>query len=134
MDFDNRDDVIEWIYQNQLSRRNLTDEKRTYLIGKQYEHRKRRVGAPEGNRNAEKQIGKICPIVPKPTHEVIAQENNVSPRTVKYAEQYAKSVDNIAKTLGNELSDNSSTDIPATLAKLSVIIFFKRSIVLVFTP
>lgn len=73
--------------------------------GKQYEHRKKRVGAPEGNRNAEKQIGKFCPIVTKPTHEVIAQENKVSPRTVKYAEQYAKSVDNIAKTLGNETKE-----------------------------
>jgi hypothetical protein len=104
MEFDNRDDVIEWIYQNQLSRRNLTDEKRTYLIGKQYEHRKNRIGDNQytidrgaQNEPTTTQTGK--------TYDTIAKENNVSRETVKRAEQYAKSVDNIAKTLGNETKE-----------------------------
>ena len=42
-----------------------------------------------------------------PTAEQIATENNVSRETVKRAEQYAKAVDNIAKTLGNETSQES---------------------------
>jgi N6-adenosine-specific RNA methylase IME4 len=105
MKFDNRDDVIEWIYQNQLSRRNLTDEKRTYLIGKQYEHRKNRVGAPVGNRNAEKQIPQNEEIDSITTAEKIAIENNISKATVERAEQYAKAVDNVAKNLGNETKD-----------------------------
>lgn len=105
MKFDNRDDVIEWIYQNQLSRRNLTDEKRTYLIGKQSEHRKKKVGAPEGNQNAEKQCRQNVHIDLKRTIEKIAQENNVSSKYVQRAEQYSKSVDNIAENLGNETKE-----------------------------
>ena len=34
MEFDSREDVIDWMYSNQLDKRNLTDEKRKYLDGK----------------------------------------------------------------------------------------------------
>ena len=106
MEFDNRDDVIEWIYQNQLSRRNLTDEKRTYLIGKQYEHRKNRVGGVGSNQYKKVEGAQSEPLAPNAkTYDIIARENNVSRETVKRAEQYAKSVDNIAKTLGNETKE-----------------------------
>lgn len=38
------------MYRNQLGRRNLTDEQRTYMIGKMYEARKRSQG---GDRRSE---------------------------------------------------------------------------------
>ena len=76
------------------------------MIGKQYEHRKKRIGAPEGNRNAGKQSPQNEDIVLKQkTAQIVANENNVSKATVERAEQYAKSVDNIAKTLGNETKE-----------------------------
>ena len=37
MEFDSREDAIIWICTNQLGRRNITEETRKYLIGKQYE-------------------------------------------------------------------------------------------------
>ena len=37
MRFENREEAIIWICANQLGRRNLTEENRRYLIGKQYE-------------------------------------------------------------------------------------------------
>lgn len=41
MEFSCRDEVIAWICANQLGRRNLTEETRKFLIGKQYEAEKR---------------------------------------------------------------------------------------------
>lgn len=40
MSFDGREDVIVWICSNQLGRRNITEETRKYLIGRQYEAEK----------------------------------------------------------------------------------------------
>jgi len=40
MEFDSREEVIIWICVNQLGRRNISDENRKYLIGKQYEMEK----------------------------------------------------------------------------------------------
>lgn len=89
-----------------MSRRNLTDEKRTYLIGKQYEHRKNRVGGVGSNQYKKVEGAQSEPLAPNAkTYDIIARENNVSRETVKRAEQYAKSVDNIAKTLGNETKE-----------------------------
>lgn len=46
MEFDDKWAAFEWMYRKQLGRRNLTDEQRTYMIGKMYEARKKSVGAP----------------------------------------------------------------------------------------
>ena len=40
MSFSCREEAIAWICANQLGRRNLTEESRKYLIGKQYESEK----------------------------------------------------------------------------------------------
>ena len=40
MNFDSREDVIQWICANQLGRRNISEEARKFLIGKQYETEK----------------------------------------------------------------------------------------------
>lgn len=95
--FEDREQVIAWMIANQLARRNLTPEERTYLISKRYGAAKKAKGAPEGNRNAsKKQMDQNEPIVS--TAEKVALELNVSPATVKRAEQFADAVDAIAKT------------------------------------
>jgi N6-adenosine-specific RNA methylase IME4 len=102
MKFDSKDDVIDWMYTNQLSRRNLTDEKKTYLIGKQYEFRKKRIGAPIGNINAIKQSNQ-SDYIEKPkekTIEVMAKENNVGQATIQRAAEYSKAVDTVVKNVG----------------------------------
>jgi len=40
-DFDNRVEVINWIINNQLNRRSMTNEQRNYLIGKRYQEEKK---------------------------------------------------------------------------------------------
>ena len=40
MEFSCREEAIAWICKNQLGRRNLSDESRRYLIGRQYESEK----------------------------------------------------------------------------------------------
>lgn len=98
-EFESRDDVIEWIYQNQLSRRNLTNEKRSYLIGKQYEHRKNRHGAEIGGRGNQHVVNTQNEGLPK-TSEIIAQERGVSRATVERDAVFAKAVDSIGESCG----------------------------------
>ena len=38
--FDSREEALSWICKNQLGRRNITEETRRYLIGRQYESEK----------------------------------------------------------------------------------------------
>jgi hypothetical protein len=40
MEFETEDDAILWVLQNQLARRNLTDEQRTLLLGRLYNQMK----------------------------------------------------------------------------------------------
>ena len=56
VDARNQEAAINWIIDNQLGRRNLTETQRTYLIGKRYITEKKVEGAPVGNKNAEKQL------------------------------------------------------------------------------
>ncbi len=78
----------------------LTDEQRTYMIGKMLEARKRSVGAPKGNTNAEKQTGQNDRIVS--TRETkdgtagqIGNEVGMSEKNVRRAEKFAKGIDAI---------------------------------------
>ena len=91
--------AFDWMYRNQLGRRNLTDEQRTYMIGKMYEVRKKTIGGQSGNDNAAKrsaQTGQIVSTADKETHGVsgeIAMELNIGRNTVRRAEKFAKGVD-----------------------------------------
>ncbi len=96
--FQGRDDAIDWIYSNQLSRRNLTDESRTYLLGKQYEARKKR--EPFKGNQYTNGGGQNDP--QQNTAEQIGDKQGVSPKTVKRAAEYANAIDTLTETLGKE--------------------------------
>ncbi len=49
MDFSDKWAAFEWMYRKQLGRRNLTEEQRTYMIGKMYEARKNTQGGTGAN-------------------------------------------------------------------------------------
>ena len=92
--------AFDWMYKNQLGRRNLTDEQKRYLLGKLYEARKHtHRGNPEKNRNedgtfqmAEKRPnGRNTDGVSK----IIAEEQHVGKTQVKDAYQYSKGIDAI---------------------------------------
>ena len=85
MDFADKWSAFEWMYKNQLGRRNLTDEQRTYMIGKMYEARKQSVG---GQIRGSAQSGHAIR-----TSEQIAKEIGVGKETVKRSEKFSKGVD-----------------------------------------
>ena len=99
MEFDSREDVIIWICANQNARRNITPEQKAYLVGKRYEAEKKKAGAPDGNRNAQKQRDHNGPIVCVQggrTYERVAKEAGVGVTTVKRSADYARAVDTLA--------------------------------------
>ena len=65
------------------------------LIGKMYEARKKSVGAPKGNTNAEKQSHQNGDIVGTRTKDVIAKELGIGGTTVERAEKFSEGVDAI---------------------------------------
>ncbi len=97
--FSDRSEVVAWICKNQLGRRNLTSDQRTYLIGKQYKAEKSSHGGDRGTKrdattgeftaSTENQNlrsgGKTC--------ERIAKENHVGKDYVVRAGHFADGVD-----------------------------------------
>lgn len=111
-DFDNEHDVINWIIDNQLSRRNITEDQRAYLIGKRYKVEKKEPVRPKlGNKVAT--IANLPPIN-RPTENIIADQSNVSPRTVRNAEKFADAVDKVAENTGINPQKILSGQISAT--------------------
>lgn len=102
VDFADRYEAIVWICKNQLGRRNLTDEQKTYLIGKQYEAQKQSQGKHKGNQYTKMESGQNVRF-PNP-REIkdgvagkIGEENGMGARTVRRAEKFAKGVDTAEK-------------------------------------
>ncbi len=93
MDFPDEWAVIAWICNTQLGRRNLTDEERTYTIGKQYEAEKMSVGGNGNNQHKKEELPQ-SEAIPKPrTSERIAKQHGIGHAAVERAEKFAKGVD-----------------------------------------
>lgn len=94
-DFADRYEAIVWICRSQLGRRNLTDEQKTYLIGKQYEAMKKTVGGQRDNTNAKHDSTKVVESNKRDygTASVIAEEHGIGKTSVERAEKFAKGVD-----------------------------------------
>lgn len=97
-EFASRYEAIIWICKNQLGRRNLTPEQKKYLIGKQYEAEKMKLGGDHGNNRSSN--GTFSPNPQngdlgnrRTTCKKIAAENGISKNTVLRAEQFSKGVD-----------------------------------------
>ena len=71
-EFDNIEDVKDWIDFNQLSRRNLTDSQREIVRGRRYNREKKKQGGTGTNQYIKEQRGKFCPSAnnPEPNGEV----------------------------------------------------------------
>ena len=98
-DFEDKWAAFDWMFKNQLGRRNLTDEQRHYLLGKMYEARKHLHGFHEETqtRGADGTIRsrKNCDIGKGRTSKQIAEERGIGSRTVESAGCYAKGIDAI---------------------------------------
>ena len=111
LSFSCREEVIAWICANQLGRRNLTEESRKFLIGKQYESEKiltRKRGMYQ-NANCNEDNQELPyeeynpaekPQVTDTKHKTaakIATENHISHGTVEKYSLYARAIEAIEK-------------------------------------
>lgn len=99
LSFASREAAIAWVYLFHYGRRNQTPEQMAYVRGKRYEAEKQEQGAPEGNRNASKQIDQNDPVV---TADRLAEEFKVGSATIKRDAKFATAVDAIAEALGKD--------------------------------
>lgn len=98
MDFPDKWAATAWICKNQLGRRNLTPEQKTYLAGKQYEAEKKSSGGQTDNKNAQKRGDQSGQLVPREkTRQRIARETGTSEGYVQRAEIYARGIDQAEK-------------------------------------
>jgi DNA modification methylase len=88
MQFSTMEDCMDWMINNQLGRRNVTEPQKAYLIGKKYENEKQRLGGQT------KGVGQNVP--PVSTAERLGEEFGISDKQVKRNEDFAKGVDLLA--------------------------------------
>jgi len=108
-EFDNRFEAINWIINNQLNRRSMTNEQRAYLIGKRYQEEKKEECMPR----IKDDVVPLITIRPLDNivEQKIAKKYKVSPNTVRKAEKFANAIDEVAnnaninpyKILGREI-------------------------------
>lgn len=101
--FSCREEVISWICLNQLSRRNLTEEARKYLIGKRYEaekslcYQRNSRGVNQYSKPRIEGDGLINPNVVRRTSMQIGDEYHLGHSTVERYGKYSRLVDEIGK-------------------------------------
>lgn len=97
---------MDWIINNQLGRRNITDFQKVYLRGLQYEREKKKVGGDGNNQYTSNvlTIGTLQSKETQRTSERLAIQNNVAPSTLRKDAQFAKAIDGIAENLGEDIS------------------------------
>lgn len=102
MNFADKWEAFSWMYDNQLGRRNLTENQYRYLLGKYYEASKHTHGAEKGGRGNQytKVVSSQDGNLPNTARaaERIASEKHVSKNKVIRAGQYAKGIDIIRET------------------------------------
>ena len=90
----NKYEALTWICKNQLGRRNLSPERKKFLLGKEYESTKLAVGAPLGSKHGIRKCGQNDHIFTESrTCQRIASEHGVGEKTVRRAEKYSRGID-----------------------------------------
>jgi len=99
--FDCREAAIAWICSNQLGRRNITEETRKYLIGKQYDAEKKAKSFRSKGHNqytVEDLPDDHMDLSIQRTCDRIADENHISHGTVEKYAIYSRALEEIGKT------------------------------------
>jgi len=92
LEFDSRQEALDWIYRNQLGRRNLSPDDASALRGRMYNGRKKKEGRPEKRDQND-------PVVSERTAEAVAKETGVSAPTIKRDGKFAEALDKVAPTV-----------------------------------
>ena len=99
-EFSCRDAVIAWICKNQLGRRNISEETRKYLIGKQYHSEKNvnKITNPKGyNQYQKNSYEPFNSCSRHKTAQKIGDENHVTHVTVSKYANFSKALDRLAE-------------------------------------
>jgi len=90
--------IEQWMINNQLAKRNLTDKEKALLIGMDYNSSKKE----KGFQNKKVPLGKSYLMGSKPTAEIIADKHNVSDSTVKNNGKFVDSLNTITKNIDDK--------------------------------
>ena len=100
MDLGSREDAINWIINNQLGRRNLTERQISYLRGKKYNTEKKGSHRPEKGDQSDH----------VKTSDKIAEESKVGSATVRRDAKFATAVDRIKEDVGEDFGKKLLTE------------------------
>lgn len=102
--FEDIEEVKDWMIDTQLGRRNLTDEKRAYLIGMKYEREKLSQGR-KGKLDSKmrKNFPQLTEIVTNVSSKNIAQQVNQSDRTVRNHAVFYRGVNLLSAKMQSDL-------------------------------
>ena len=118
--FNDLDEVLEWVDFNQLGRRNLIDEQRSYVLGRLYERRKKikelnLKKGPKGQFVLSGNLGINA------TAKEIAKQSGVNEKTVRRAADFAVAVDKVKEIdseVANQVLRGNIKDAKTELPKL----------------
>ncbi len=114
--FFDRNAARNWVIENQLGRRNITDEQRRYLLGKLWQE----TSKSDGGR--PKTTATVAEVSEAPvTAEAIAAAHGVSERTVHNAAEFAETVDAIGDKSPELKAAILSGEVQASAADLEAI-------------
>lgn len=85
-EFENEEAAKDWMINNQIGKRNITEEVKSYLRGQQYAKAKQQ----QGGKRTKKASGQSDHLK---THEQLAEQFKVSPKTIQRDEKYAIGID-----------------------------------------
>lgn len=118
----NKYEALAWICKNQLGRRNLSPERRKFLLGKEYESTKLAVGAPLGSKHGIRKCGQNDHIFTESrTCQRIASEHGVGEKTVRRAEKYSQGIDAAEEAVPGAQEEILTGRIKATDAQIAAL-------------
>ena len=118
----NKYEALAWICKNQLGRRNLSPERKKFLLGKEYESTKLAVGAPLGSKHGIRKCGQNDHIFTESrTCQRIASEHGVGEKTVRCAEKYSQGIDAAEEAVPGAQEEILTGSIKATDAQIAAL-------------
>ena len=118
----NKYEALAWICKNQLGRRNLSPERKKFLLGKEYESTKLALRGQPGNCNKVNRCDQNDHIdSEKRTCERIAVEHGVGSATVRRAEKYSQGIDAAEEAVPGAQEEILTGRIKATDAQIAAL-------------
>lgn len=118
----NKYEALAWICKNQLGRRNLSPERKKFLLGKEYESTKLAVGAPLGSKHGIRKCGQNDHIFTESrTCQRIASEHGLGEKTVRRAEKYSQGIDAAEEAVPGAQEEILTGRIKATDAQIAAL-------------